>query len=85
MPILVATSASSLGELMVNVRPPVTSVTSLSKAGPSRSSGVLKSRVKQADGIDLHVGLPHHGLDFAFGVAAVVVAAVGDDSSAFLS
>src|ERR1019366_262751 len=39
----------------------------------------LATKVKQADAIDLNVGFPHHRLDLALGVAAVVVATVGDD------
>src|SRR5438046_10137938 len=37
-----------------------------------------------ADGVDHYVGFLHQRLDLAFGVAAVVIAAVGDDEKRFL-
>ena len=39
--------------------------------------------VEQADSVDLDVRLFDQGVDFALGVAAVVIAAIGDDEQGF--
>src|SRR3954471_3623383 len=42
-------------------------------------------RIEDADGVDLHVGFFHDALDLALGVAAAVVAAIGDDEQRLLA
>src|SRR5271165_4355438 len=46
--------------------------------------GSLEITVIQANTVNLHVRLLDHRLDFGFGVAAMVVAAVGDDEECLL-
>ena len=62
-------------------RPPVCSAISVSRPGPGsffRRPAARADRLVNADRIDLDVRFPHQVLDFAFGVAAAVVAAVGN-------
>jgi hypothetical protein len=72
MPIFVA-----IGQVIriVNCKraPPVSSVTSVGSAAFSSSVEIM---IVDADRVDQHIGFLHHRLDFAFGVAAVIVAAI---------
>src|SRR5208337_1987853 len=43
-----------------------------------------KVMIVDADGVDENVGLFDHGADFAFGITAVVVAAIGNDEQRLL-
>src|ERR1700674_157941 len=43
-----------------------------------------KVMIVDADGVDENVGLFDHGTDLAFGIAAMVVAAIGDDQQSLL-
>ena len=69
---------------MVNARPPVSSVMSLKQLRAQPLFYRRSIAVVDADGIDHHVGFLDQRLDFVFGVAAVIVAAIGNDEQRLL-